>query len=239
MEKEVSSIRTALRNEINSSKDKREQKSINNTYPGQNQETLFVNEDKLGFDIKSKIKSINAPEPREGNLFSEKRALTPYKSEKCEKSRILNDDHDSRFSARILKSTKDYISNFKSIIPSKMRKNAGGGSCLEAIVEELRFYRSEEQEHIREIVDFLRQTQNAEKNYKLLFGRFTEEELEAKQKFSKSISTLAFVLDLKKFSDQRLVQLMNANLLPKEIYWEIHYYLHSEIYTKWKGRGLA
>lgn len=240
MSEGISGIRNLMRDQINDSKFKRDkqiEERMNNN-PG-----VFENESKPKIqtqetNIFSKINAINAPEPREAPLFSGKRAHDPVKSEVFEKPQTLNEDPDARFSARILKSTKEYIKTFKPIIPSKMRKNAGGGSGIEAIVEELRFYRKEEQEHIREILDFLRQTQNAEKNYKFFFRRGTEEELEAKQKFSKSISTLAFVLDLKKFSDQRLVQLMNAGLLQKEIYWEIHYYLHSEIYTKWKGRGL-
>lgn len=185
-------------------------------------------------DIKNALDGLRAPRPRphqqpNGAVDLSSEALAPV-----QKNTIKEAD---KISARIDVRYRKFLDSFKPLT-IQATKAPGLGKAIQYLIEDYSALLTDQKEHIKEALDFLRQVQNAENEYLKYFQTSSPEELEAKKKFQDSINTLRLVLNLKKLSDHRLIQFMDKGFLPKSSYQEIHYYLNFQIYEKWEERGV-
>ena len=185
-------------------------------------------------DTKNALNHLRAPRPRSHqqiirlvDLSYETLALISPSDEKS----------PDKISARLDSKFRNFIESFRPLT-LKAKSSAGLGRNIEYLVQDYCSLLSEQKEHLKEAMDFLRQTQTAEMEYGRLFQSARSEEVQAKKKFQDAINTLRLVLNLKKLTDQKLIQFMDAGVLPRTHYLEIHYYLNFQVYEKWEERGV-
>jgi hypothetical protein len=185
-------------------------------------------------ETKNALDHLRAPRPRPHqqiirlvDLSNETLAHIPNAAEKS----------PDKISARLDKKFRLFLDAFKPLT-LKSKSSAGLGRNIEYLIQDYYSLLSEQKEHLKEAMDFLRQTQNAEIEYGRLFQSSGPEEVQAKKKFQDAINTLRLVLNLKKLTDHKLIQFMDRGILSRAHYLEIHYYLNFQVYEKWEERGV-
>lgn len=232
-----SSMAEAFRQVINSSKAKIIEAEAATKIIGQESENQTPRSDNNKInssDIKSALNQLRAPRPRPQEQFS--RVADPSNKilDCVQKSTVKEAD---KISARIDVKYRKFLESFKPLT-IQATKASGLGKAIRNLIEDYSTLLNDQKEHLKEAMDYLRQVQNAENEYLKYFETSSPEELAAKKKFQDSINTLRLVLNLKKLSDQRLMQFLEKGILSKANYQEIHYYLNFQVYEKWEERGV-
>lgn len=145
-----------------------------------------------------------------------------------------NEESSELITARISEKSKSWIQNFVPLF-IRAAKRDGLGTKIQQMIQELIWHRSELREHLHEVKDYLRQVQNAEKDFYSQLGRVGEEE--ARLKFQKAIKYLELVLNLKRLKYEKMMVLFQKGYVDQAFVDEIHYYMNIEVYEKWSARG--
>lgn len=227
--KSSGSMASMMRSVINESKEKVQAREARNVGPIE-LENLPDNKN----NIEKALSSLRAPRPRPYNQILTVFGLSNMGEASCVKIENPEKRQDI-INARIHTPYKQFLQGFQPLFSNS--KTGGLGKKLHQLIDDYLAMKSEVLAHVHEAEEFLRQCQNAEKEYSKHYGLGNEEEVRVKDKFEKSISTLKLVLNVKRLSDQKLTQLKERKIISGNFYNEVHYYLNHEIYEKWETRG--
>lgn len=189
-------------------------------------------------DIECALTILKAPKPRPQLQLSNGLVDLSSGAKAFDLSKKPEENADARLSARIFETYFKFIISFKPLhYVGKKKKKNGAGSALQELIEDYNYFYNEEIQHIKEVIHYLNDVRNSEKSYALVFKTNTQEEVEAKEQFQNRISDLRAILNAKRMNLKKLLRLLNANMISRQSYDEIHYYFNFEIYEQWEIRG--